>query len=74
MTLEELRPHLHTDAEQPGVDPVPHVLLHADLGVLSRARAQLDELGDGLYDVVDRQHSRAGLVHLRRVLPARGAR
>ena len=37
MTLEELRPHLHTLPESPELDPVPHVLLRADVGVLPLA-------------------------------------
>ena len=46
MTLDELRPHLHTHAGPAGLDPVPHVVLHADWGFCLSQR-QLDALEDG---------------------------
>ena len=69
MTLDELRPHLHVHAE-PGLDPVPDVVLHAHLGLLPLA-APLDALDGRAVRGRRRQHARAGLAHLRRVLPAR---
>ncbi len=55
------------------LDPVPHVVLRADLGLLPRA-ATLDALEDGDVRGRHRQHARAGLAHVRRVLPAGRAR
>ena len=39
MSLDELRPHLHSLPEQPGLDPLPHLLLRGDVGFLPAAPA-----------------------------------
>ena len=74
MTLEDLRPHLHTHPDDRELDPVPDLVLHADLGVLSLSDASSQRLERRDVRGRRRQHARAGLTDLRRVLPARGER
>ncbi len=76
MTLDELRPHLHAHAENPGLDPVSHVVLRADLGLLPHAGATRSARRRAVRRR-DRQHARARLADVRRVLACgreRGAR
>ena len=66
MTLDELRPHLHTLPDQPDLDPVPHVVLRPRLGLLPQPARSSTRWSPGEYEVVHRLHARAGAPHLRR--------
>ena len=70
MSLDELRPHLHSARRATGLDPLPHLVLLAGLGLLSR-RDDSSARSETALRGRDRQHARAGLAHVRRVLAPR---
>ena len=69
MTLAELRPHLHTHPERPGLDPVSNVVLRRDVGLLPCAAPARRARGRDVRGR-DRQHARARLADVRGALPA----
>ena len=65
MSLDELRPHLHTLPDQPDLIPYRTSYYDADWGFCLSQR-QLDATAAGEYDVLHRLDARARITDLRR--------